>query len=528
MKRHGEQLDRAARLEHMLDADRLRANLRERSIRGGMISVVAQAAKLGLHLAMMAVLARLLTPSDFGLVAMVTAVTAILLIFKDSGLSTATVQAPTLNERQASTLFWINIGLSVVLAGVAAGLSTTFARVFDEPRVALVMAAFAGGLILTGLGAQHQALLRRAMRFRTLAVIDLTSVVVGGAAGVTAALLGWGYWALVVLELSKGLCSATIAWCAAGWTPGRPGRCDLRGLIRVGGGLTGANLLLSLGGQGGLMMMSWSWSAATLGLYTRAHALLTLPTRQLSGPLSGVAIPTLSRLVDEPVRYRRATETMFQMIGLISAAAAAWMIVGRDWIVMLMLGPQWTSTAAIFGLLGFGAFVQPLFNLCGWVLVSQGRMRNVLIINIVDACLRLLAVAIGLAWGPLGVAAAMSIRYAVELPFMLWQTGRSGLADLATIRRALRLPLLTFGGLLVALQALRSAAGLESMAVGLLATGALTGVVLAGVILSRARSRRIARQVAGALIGRLRGRAETDAASEAMQPLAPSLQRTAA
>lgn len=499
MKGAPSQTDGTSRLNHLLDAERLRANLRERSIRGGMISIAAQAAKLGVHLTAMAVLARLLTPSDFGLVAMVTAVTAILLIFKDSGLATATVQAPTINERQASTLFWINVGLSVLLAGIAAGLSTTFARLFDEPRVALVMAAFAGGLILTGLGAQHQALLRRAMRFRTLAIIDLTSVAVGGAAGISAACLGWGYWALVALELSRGLCSAAMAWTATRWTPGLPGRCDLRGLIRVGGGLTGTNLLSSIASQGGLMLMSASWGTATLGLYTRAHTLLTLPQRQLNGPLSGVAIPMLSRLAAEPERYRRTASTMLTMLGLISAGIGAWMIIGRDWIIQLMLGPQWMETVAIFGLLGFGAFVQPLFNVCGWILVSQGRMGNLLHIHVADTVLRLMAIIIGLQWGPIGVAAAMSLRYAVELPVMVWFTGKDGLIDLALIRRSLRPALIVFGGLLIALQSLRVATGLESMILGLLATGGLAGLILAAVVLSNIDTRRLAMQVAGQL-----------------------------
>ena len=499
-----DQLGGSDRLDRMLDVRSLRADLRERSIRGGMISVIAQAAKLTLHLGTMAVLARLLTPSDFGLLAMVTAVTWMLLLFKDTGLSTATVQAAELDERQVNMLFWINVALSAALAGIGAGLASPMAQLFDEPRVTVLMLALSAGLVLTGLGSQHQALLRRAMRFRALAWIDLASVVTGGAAGIVTALLGGGVWALVTLELSRGLSATALAWITAGWTPGLPARCNVWGLIRVGGGLTGTNVMSSIAWQSGLVLMSTSWGAATLGLYTRAHALLTLPQRQLVGPLSGVAIPMMSRLMGEPDRYQRAAKATLTMVGVISAGIAAWMIVGRDWIVAVMLGPQWTETAAIFGLLGFGAFAQPVFNVCGWMLVSQGRVRDLLHLNAVDGVLKVVAVIIGLPWGPLGVAAAISLRYAIELPVMLWFAGRTGPVTLAALRRMVRMPLLAFGGMLIVLQTLRLATGVESIIGGLALTGAAAGVCMGALIAAGTDTRRAAAQAMRLLAARTR------------------------
>lgn len=185
--------------------DHLKADIKGRSVRGGAVTMVAQICKFILQMGSTIVLARLLTPQDYGLVGMVTAVTGFIAALKDMGLSMATVQKAEINHSQVSTLFWVNVALSLFLAVVTAALAPFIAEFYDEPRLSLITLVLASGYIFGGLSVQHQALLNRQMRFTSLAIIDITSMLLGIA---TAIVLGWyqtGVWALVFMQLATGV-----------------------------------------------------------------------------------------------------------------------------------------------------------------------------------------------------------------------------------------------------------------------------------------------------------------------------------
>ena len=148
-------------------------DLRQRTIRGGFAKVCAQGTTFLLRMASLMVLARLLEPTDFGLVGMVTAVTGVLNLFRDFGLSTAAVQRTSVTHEQTSTLFWINIMVGSVLALFLFGMAPFVARFYHEPRLYWVTIVLAGGFVLNAAGVQHGVLLQRQMRFTALAVIDI-------------------------------------------------------------------------------------------------------------------------------------------------------------------------------------------------------------------------------------------------------------------------------------------------------------------------------------------------------------------
>jgi uncharacterized membrane protein len=162
-----------------LRIDHLKADLRGRSVRGGILTVIGQGVGFILQIISTVVLARLLTPADYGLVAMVAAVSGLVQIFADAGLSQATIQRPEVNHRQVSTLFWINVGFSFLLMVVLSALAPALAWFYGEPRVALITLVVAGTFLFGGLTVQHDALLRRQMRFFSLTVRDIAASVVG-------------------------------------------------------------------------------------------------------------------------------------------------------------------------------------------------------------------------------------------------------------------------------------------------------------------------------------------------------------
>src|SRR6202034_1880825 len=213
--------------------------LREKALRGGVSKLVSQGVMFVTKIGSMAALGRMLDPRDFGLIAMVTAVTGVLSLVKDAGLSLPTVQRATITNGQLSNLFWLNVLVGLVLTVICVVLAPVLARFYHESRLTGVTLAIAPAFLIMGLGVQHNAILTRQMRFPVYAAIDVTSVLVSAVVGIGMALFGCGYWSLVGSSLATPLVSTVGAWWAVRWIPERPRRgTDLGSMLRLGGALT--------------------------------------------------------------------------------------------------------------------------------------------------------------------------------------------------------------------------------------------------------------------------------------------------
>ena len=169
-------------------------------------------------------LARLLTPADFGLVAMVTAITGLGQAFADLGLSEATIQHPEISHNQVSTLFWINVAIGLTLTSITAALAPVLAWFYREPRLKDITFLVSLTFLIGGLRVQHDALLRRQMRFSSLAIRDVASYVLAVPVAIIMAWRGAGYWALVALPLILNLTQMALSWLMVRWIPGLPRR----------------------------------------------------------------------------------------------------------------------------------------------------------------------------------------------------------------------------------------------------------------------------------------------------------------
>jgi O-antigen/teichoic acid export membrane protein len=447
------------------DTSHLHAELKRHTARSSAITLLAQSTKFVLRLTGMVILARLLTPDEFGVVAMVMAVIGLLQIFRDAGLATATVQRATITHEQVSTLFWANVGISTVLTVLAVTVAIPLAMFYTEPRVAMICMALSIGFVLSGLGVQHQALLRRQMQFKRLVTVDLISITLATLAAVVGALVGMGYWALVLMELVLALSYTVGCWLTCRWRPGRPRRGhDSHSMLKFGGYLTLTSILTTFGTEAGVMLLGWAWGPAVLGIFSRAHSLLKMPQRQLNGPIAAVALPVLSRAQDDAALYRRAFVHALEKIMLLITPLMVWMMMSAHAMVDLVLGEQWHAAAPVLFLLGFSFLLQPLFNAMGWLFVSQGRMRAMVTFHGIGTVLRISAVVLGLPWGAQGVAIAISVRAALEVPLVLWIGTRHGPVRTMDIVRAMAFPLVlgAVGGLMI--QALRPELNLTSSA----------------------------------------------------------------
>jgi O-antigen/teichoic acid export membrane protein len=400
-----------------LSTDHLADDLKLRSLRGGALTVSGQLAKYGVDAVAVVVLARLLTPEDFGLVAMVTAVIGFLAAFKDAGLSMATVQRERISHEQVSALFWLNAALSLVLVAAVAGASRGVAWFYGDDRLFGISLALSGSFFFAGLTVQHTALLRRHMRFRALAWVELGAHVVGTAAAVAAALRGFGYWALVVRGLATPCVHMLAIWVATPWRPAPPWRSrDAGSLVRFGGWVTGFRLVNYVGRNLDNVLVGRFLGESALGLYSKAYALLMLPLRMVNDPLTDVALPALSRLQVHPERMRHYYYKALGLVVMLSMPVVAWVAAVADSFVLTLLGEQWSATIELFRIFAIPAFIGTFNVATGWVFVSTGQVRRQVASALVNTALGALAIFVGLRWGLEGVAWALVVSTLVRRP----------------------------------------------------------------------------------------------------------------
>ena len=392
----------------------LHADLKGRSIRGGAVTFVAQVAKFVMQLASTAILARLLMPADFGIVAMVSAITGLLWLLGDMGLASATIQRAEITHEQVSTLFWINIGISLLISAIVALLAPAVAWFYHEPRLTMVTLTLAGTLFLSGLANQHYALLTRQMRFGAMALVQTLPQPVSAAVAIGLAMAGWHYWALVIGAIVGGAGTALVAWIASGWRPAFPSRgSDVSSLLAFGGHVAGFNLLSYLTRNADNVLIGRFLGAGPLGTYAKAYGLLMLPVQQINAPVNGVVLPALSRLQNQPDQYRRYFVRALEGLAFIGMPMSIFSLVGARVLVLAVLGPKWLGAVEVFQLLAPAALVGTINSAPGWIFTSLGKADRQFLWAVISSPIILTGFIIGLKWGAAGVAASFSITFSL-------------------------------------------------------------------------------------------------------------------
>jgi O-antigen/teichoic acid export membrane protein len=397
-------------------------DLKERTIRGGLTRLAAQAANFLLRVGSLMILARLLDPNDFGLVGMVTAFTGVLNLFRDFGLSTATVQSATVSEGQISTLFWINVLVGAILAGFAVALAPIVAIFYHEPRLFWVTAVVASGFLFNAAGVQHSALLQRAMRFSALAVINTLALLVSTIITIAMAKAGYGYWSLVATTVTYPLATTVGVWIAADWGPGIPQRrVGLRSMMRFGGTITLNGVVVYIAYNLEKVLLGRFWGADVVGIYGRAYQLVNIPTENLNSAIGEVAFSALSRLQDQPQRLKNYFLKGYSLVlGLTLPVTIVCGLFAGD-AISVLLGPKWTAAVPVFRLLSPTILIFAMINPFSWLLFAIGKVGRSLKIALVIAPLVMTGYVIGLPFGVQGVALGYSAAMALWVfPHIAW------------------------------------------------------------------------------------------------------------
>lgn len=394
------------------------------AVGGASVTLLGQSVRMVLQLCSTVILARLLVPEDFGLVAVVVAAFGIGEVLRDVGLSMAIVRARTISQGQSNNLFWLNLLLGLILTVVSFFASPLLGDIFGRVEVVPIAQALAITFVLNGISVQFRAHVNRDLRFTALAIIDTVSVAIGFIGAISIAAVTHSFWALVWQQILTAVAGVVLAAAFARWAPGLPSRKEsVREFLKFGGGILGTQTLAYTTRNIDTIALGLTAGPVATGVYSRAYSLLMVPLNQIAAPLTRVAVPVLSRIDDDAlfVRYLKKSQVVggFGIVVLFSAAGG---LAGT--LVPLLFGPGWSSMVPVFQALAVGGTFRALNQVSFWAFLARGYSGAQFRFALVSQPVIVLCMMAGLPWGALGVAVGHSVGYFAAFISAIWWCAR--------------------------------------------------------------------------------------------------------
>lgn len=412
----------------MADSDPV-PRLGHRAARGAAVTLMGQGTRLVVQVVSVVVLARLLTPHDYGLITMVLVIVGVGEIFRDFGLSTAAIQAPTLSRAQRDNLFWLNGLIGFVLTAVVVLLAPLIAAIFHQDELVGLARLCAGTFLLNGFATQYRASLIRSLRFGSVVIADVVGPIVALIVAVTCALNGLGYWSLAAQQLAQAGTVLVLVAALAGWLPGRPRRGTGMGhFVHFGWNMVSTQLVNYAGNNTDSIVLGLTVGPSGLGLYSRAFSLLKTPLNQVLTPVTNVAIPVLARVQDANAAFSAYVLRGQVLLGYTLVAGLALAASCARPVVDIAFGPEWAGLAPLLSLIAIAGMFQVLTFVANWVYVSRGLTGSLFRFTVVSVMIKVTCILIGSRWGVVGVAAG----YAAS-PLLAWPLAFLWLSRLTVI-----------------------------------------------------------------------------------------------
>lgn len=359
-----------------------------------------------------AILAHVLPPSEFGLVAMATVFSGFLTVFSDAGLRSAVVQFREFGEGELSTLFWASAGFSIFLAFLLILTSLWLGSFFGLSAVCRILLFLSIGLVLSTLGAVPGGILQRSTRFQDMALCEISGAVVSGAVALAMALRGTGYWALVAQSVIATGVTSLLLFIVARWRPRWTFHSEaIRTVFGFSGNLTAFNAANYWARNLDNLLIGKVFGAAELGFYNRAYTLMLYPLTLLNNVLIPVTHSVFSIIQEDVSRLYGAYLKTMRLVGMLSFTAAGVMALLAPEIVWTLWGPQWAPTVPLFRVLCVVAAIQPIHGTAGSFFMVRQRPDLVLKVGLTYILIVCGGIVIGLHWGPMGVATGYTLSY---------------------------------------------------------------------------------------------------------------------
>jgi O-antigen/teichoic acid export membrane protein len=393
-------------------------NIKKIAIRSGAITIFTRMLTQIIQMLCVLITARIISPEDFGLVAIATSIIGYFLIFIDLGLTDAVIQQDYINNKQINTLFWINQAFNLIIALIIIALSPLLTWIFKETQLFWILVILSSGFIISSFSMQHYSLLKRNMLFKRIAIIEIIAVTTSSVITIILALNGFRYWSLVIRTIINYSIVSVLSWIFCQWRPGFPAwDKSVLPLFKFGVNSIGTFFINNISRNLDKTLIGWKFGKEPLGFYSRAYYLADIPTNQLSTSLYHVSVSTLSKLRNDPSKYRHYYLMALAAISFIGMPLSFLMVTMSKDIIYVLLGPKWDISSNIFSILGIGTGIQLIYSTNSWLHISLGRSDRWLYWGIFSSVLLSSSFIVGLFFGVYGVAICyISIMTILTLP----------------------------------------------------------------------------------------------------------------
>jgi PST family polysaccharide transporter len=392
--------------------------LKDQAILGIEWTAGARVAKLILQFIISVILARLLTPKDFGLIGMIVVFTGFAALFGEMGFGAALIQRKVIEERHLSSIFWLNIAVGLILTCIffaAAPLMSTF---YSEPRLKILTMLVSVNFLLSSFKVVQFSILNRSMDFRKLALIETTTMIIAGAFAITLALIGYGVWSLVWQMIVTTIVGVVLFWFLTDWRPRfQFDKNAVKELLGFSGNLLGFNVFNYWARNIDNLLVGKFISSTGLGIYSKAYGLMLMPLSQISSTLGRVMFPSLSKSQDDKALTKRIYLKTIGAIALLTLPMMTGLVVVADSFVLALLGPKWKDVIPVLRVLCTVGIMQSITATVGWIYTSQGRTDLMFRWGIAAGTIGIISFIVGI-W--IGSVIAVAYCYAIANIFLLY------------------------------------------------------------------------------------------------------------
>jgi len=385
-------------------------NLTSRTVQGVRWTGTSRITGLLLQLGITALLARLLTPNDFGLLAMVVVFTNLVMVFHDFGLTAALIQRKGLTEAHLFSSFWMNVLTGLLLAFLLVVLAPAIAYFYGEDRLTPIIMVLASTFFISSFGIVQTALFMTELNFKPLAIIEISAVAISGTAAVVFAFSGFGVWSLVWQRIISSLVMVIFLWNFSRWRPRIFFKWQrVKELLGFGLNFTGFNFVNYFARNLDNLLIGKFLGAGPLGFYNLAYWLLLFPLGNISSVIGRVMFPSLSAIQNDKSKVRYAYVKSTRYIATVTFPLMVGVLVLTPQFIRVIFGLQWERSIFLVQILALVGLVESILTTIGWIYNSQGRTDIQLRWGIFATLVCTIAFVIGLRWDVEGVTVAYAI-----------------------------------------------------------------------------------------------------------------------
>lgn len=375
-------------------------SLKRKAVHGAKWSFIDNIANLGVTFLVGLVLARLLTPAEYGIIAMIAIFIAISTSIIDSGFSNALIRKVRIERIDYNTVFYFNLVVSITLYIILYAAAPSISVFFKESILEDVLRVLGWVLVINAFGIIPRTILVRNIDFKTQTKVSVISSVVSGVVGISMAILGWGVWSLVWQQLSRQFLNSLFLWLFCKWVPiWEFSLKSFREMFNFGYKLLLSGLIDTIYKNIYYVVIGRFYSSAQLGQYTRAEQFNTIFSSNLTTVVQRVSYPALSSIQEEPERLREAYRRVIKLTMLVTFACMLGLAAVAKPLIVFLIGEKWLPAVGFLQIICFSGMLYPLHAINLNILQVKGRSDLFLKLEIIKKIIAVVPIVLGIFYG---------------------------------------------------------------------------------------------------------------------------------